>query len=259
MGYFKTLYTEIYSSRGSRKGRARRLARQAEEQIQEQIRMSFATEDEFRAWQLCGMRRRWNDCTACPLHHGRSRVVFGEGGGDPRLLVIGEAPGANEDRRGRPFVGDSGILLRRMCRALGIDLHAQDVYVTNSALCRPPRNRRPTKDEREACRARLDMQVEILRPQVVLLLGGTAAHWVGLRSVGDNRGLVSRRLWPPLGEARAALLAVVLTYHPAWILRKEGKGARRRAVKTVAADLRKVARVLEVIEARGRTKAGGAR
>jgi DNA polymerase len=149
-------------------------------------------------------------CRRCRLCETRSTVVFGEGSRRPRLLVIGEAPGADEDASGRPFVGKAGQLLTKMLAAIG--LAREDVFIANVLKCRPPGNRPPAPDEVAACRPYLDEQIRLLDPELLLLLGNHATRAV----LGTDRGITSLRgriTTTPAG--RPALP----TYHPSFLLR----------------------------------------
>jgi DNA polymerase len=150
-------------------------------------------------------------CTRCALHKTRTQTVFGVGRRDAALMVIGEAPGGEEDRQGEPFVGPAGQLLNAMLRA--IKLERRDVYIANILKCRPPSNRDPTPEESSTCTPYLNRQIELLRPRVILALGRIAGQWL-LQSelpIGRLRGQVSR-----YGDAEIPL---VVTYHPAYLLR----------------------------------------
>lgn len=114
-------------------------------------------------------------CEKCRLCQGRSNVVPGEGNPHARLMFIGEGPGQEEDRQGRPFVGRSGELLTRMIHAIGLE--RSEVYICNIVKCRPPQNRTPEPDEAAACLNYLRAQVALVRPQVVVLLGKTACQY----------------------------------------------------------------------------------
>jgi DNA polymerase len=150
-------------------------------------------------------------CTRCALHATRTQTVFGVGRRDADLMLIGEAPGAEEDRQGEPFVGPAGQLLNAMLRAIG--LKRQDVYIANILKCRPPNNRDPKPEESATCTPFLNRQIELLRPRAILALGRIAGQWL-LQSespIGRLRGQVLR-----YGEAEIPL---VVTYHPAYLLR----------------------------------------
>jgi uracil-DNA glycosylase family 4 len=162
-------------------------------------------------------------CVRCPLASGRTRVVFGEGAPDARLMVIGEAPGRDEDLQGRPFVGRSGRLLDRLL-AEEVGVTRAEVYIANVVKCRPPGNRDPAPAEIEACRPYLDAQVELIRPRVVLTLGNFATRLLLGTTEGISRLRGRSYPWGPHG----ALL--VPTFHPAAALRGGGEVlARMRA------------------------------
>ena len=150
-----------------------------------------------------------NACTRCPLHRTRTNGVPGEGNPRARLMLIGEGPGETEDRLGRPFVGRAGELLDKLLAA--IDLPRAEVYIANIVKSRPPQNRKPLPDEVAACIPFLYRQVAIIRPRVILALGGTAGEsLLGVRkSLTELRGKVHRFDGIPL----------VVTYHPAALLR----------------------------------------
>lgn len=190
------------------------------------------------------LRPQVESCRRCRLCESRQRVVFGEGAPRPRLVVIGEAPGADEDASGRPFVGKAGQLLTRMLAAIGLD--RADVFIGNVLKCRPPENRPPASDEVLACRPFLEAQLTALRPELVLLLGNHATKAV-LRT---DRGITALR-------GRIATSAegwrVLPTYHPAYLLRTPD--AKREAW----ADLQLAARTLGLPPVgRDAASAGGA-
>ena len=152
-------------------------------------------------------------CTRCPLRAGCRQVVFGEGHPRARLMLVGEGPGQVEDETGRPFVGPAGQLLDRMLAAIG--LSREQVYIANVVKCRPPNNRVPTPEEAAACWPHLRRQMELVRPEVVLCLGATAA-----RQLVDPRGSISslRGQWYVRDGVRYRV-----TFHPAALLRDPSK------------------------------------
>lgn len=164
-------------------------------------------------------------CTACELHSGRKQTVFSRGNGSSGLCFVGEGPGAEEDAQGEPFVGPAGQLLDKMIAAMG--LLRDDVYVCNIVKCRPPGNRRPSPIEMQTCSPFLERQLELLNPQVIVALGGTAV--AGLLGVTD--GITRVRGKFRLYQGR---IAVMPTFHPAYLLRNP---AAKRQVWT---DLREV-------------------
>lgn len=149
------------------------------------------------------------ECRACPLCEGRTHTVPGEGNPAARLMCVGEGPGENEDLSGRPFVGKAGELLDKILA--NIEVPREQVYIANVVKCRPPRNRAPLPDEREACSAYLHRQIALVRPKVLLALGSTAAEAL----LGVKK---------PLGDLRLRVHAwdgipLIVTYHPAALLR----------------------------------------
>jgi uracil-DNA glycosylase len=152
-------------------------------------------------------RIRTTQC--CALCAGRTNAVPGEGDPDAKLVFIGEGPGATEDALGRPFVGQAGKLLDDIIQAIG--LRREDVYITNIVKCRPPQNRKPLPDEMAACMPYLHRQLALIRPKVIVALGGTAAEALlnTRKSLGELRGKVHSYGGIPL----------VVTYHPAALLR----------------------------------------
>lgn len=149
------------------------------------------------------------NCTQCSLAASRSNTVFGVGNPDADWLIIGEAPGAEEDRRGEPFVGRAGKLLDEMLRAIGQS--RETVFIANILKCRPPNNRDPKPEEAAACRQYLDRQIELVRPKIILAVGKIAAQnlLASNEPVGRMRGRPHDLGGTPL----------VVTYHPAYLLR----------------------------------------
>ncbi len=154
------------------------------------------------------------ECRACSLCESRTQTVFGVGDRTARLMVVGEAPGAEEDRQGEPFVGRAGQLLNAMLRAAGFD--RSQVYIANVLKCRPPGNRDPRPEEAGRCLPYLYRQMDLVAPRLILCVGRVAAHnLLGTDApLGRLRGRVH-----PLGP-RA--VPVVVTYHPAYLLRTPG-------------------------------------
>jgi DNA polymerase len=176
-------------------------------------------------------------CQACGLCNSRKNTVFGAGDQQARWLVVGEAPGENEDLQGEPFVGNAGQLLANMLRAIGLDRHgtgAQGVYITNVLKCRPPANRNPDKDEVLQCEPYLRRQVALLQPQIILALGRFAAQSVLGASVPDIASI-------PLGKLRGQVhhyqgVPVIVSYHPAYLLRSLGEKVKAWADLCLAMD-----------------------
>ena len=150
-------------------------------------------------------------CQACPLCQSRGKPVPGEGNRTPRVLFVGEGPGAEEDRQGRPFVGPAGHLLDRMLST--IRLTREDVYIANIVKCRPPENRMPSDTEAKACLPFLRRQVKLLSPQIIVCLGTTAAKYIIDPQARVTR---DRGRWTEKGG-----FLMLATYHPAALLRDE--------------------------------------
>jgi uracil-DNA glycosylase len=152
-------------------------------------------------------------CTRCDLYRTRTRPVVGVGDRHAQWLVVGEAPGAEEDRQGEPFVGRAGQLLDAMLRAIGLD-RGRNVYIANILKSRPPGNRDPAPTEVAACRPYLERQIELIRPRVILAVGRIAAQ--NLLGTDSSLG----RLRGQVHEFGALKTALIVTYHPAYLLRK---------------------------------------
>jgi len=165
-------------------------------------------------------------CRDCDLCESRTQTVFGVGDRDARLMIIGEAPGADEDRLGEPFVGRAGQLLTAMLAAIG--LRREEVYIANVLKCRPPGNRNPAVSEIAACRGYLNRQIALVRPDLILSVGGISAH-----SLLDSQDPVGR-LRGQLHTEPSSGTALRVTYHPAYLLRRPEEKAK------VWADLQQV-------------------
>lgn len=160
-------------------------------------------------------------CTRCRLAPGRTQTVFARGNPLARVMFVGEGPGEHEDRQGLPFVGRAGQLLDRIIGAMGLD-PAQDVYIANVVKCRPPSNRNPEPDEMDACGPYLQQQLGMIRPEVIVVLGKVAAHYL-------------LKVNAPMGKLRGQWtkwegIDVMPTWHPAYVLRemeRPGSTARR--------------------------------
>jgi DNA polymerase len=171
-------------------------------------------------------------CVACPLHRSRRQTVFGVGHRRAHWMIVGEAPGEQEDRQGEPFVGASGQLLDNMLRALNLTRAEsspdRQVFITNTLMCRPPGNRNPAPDELLQCEPFLQREIALVQPRIILAMGRFAVQSL-LRSsepVGKLRGRVHHYQGVPL----------VVTYHPAYLLRNLREKARAWADLCLAAD-----------------------
>jgi DNA polymerase len=162
-----------------------------------------------RAAALEIIREEIGDCTRCALHKGRNKLVFGDGSATARLMFVGEGPGADEDAQGIPFVGKAGQLLNNMIAAMG--LTREEVYIANVVKCRPPGNRTPEPEEGATCSPFLFRQIDVVRPQVLVALGATAATYL----LGARQPLAGLR-----GRVHAVRgTQLIVTYHPAYLLR----------------------------------------
>lgn len=156
------------------------------------------------------IREDLGDCTRCRLHkQGRKQIVFGVGNPQAELMFIGEAPGADEDEQGEPFVGRAGQLLNNMIKAMG--LRREEVYIANIIKCRPPNNRTPERDECDTCSPFLMRQIEVISPKAIVALGAVAAKT--LLAINAPMSELRGRWY----DFRGTRLAV--TYHPAFLLR----------------------------------------
>jgi uracil-DNA glycosylase family 4 len=172
------------------------------------------------------------DCRRCRLCEGRTKIVFGVGNPQTKLVFVGEGPGADEDAQGIPFVGRAGQLLTQMIEGTahkeGIPLKREDVYICNVVKCRPPGNRTPLPDEMETCGQFLSRQLLVIRPKAICALGGTAAKYLLGRQEGVTR---LRGHWYKWND-----IPVMVSYHPSYLLRPYNQGAKREAWE----DLKKV-------------------
>lgn len=157
------------------------------------------------------LQQRVEVCTRCALHESRTRTVFGTGNRDADWLIIGEAPGRDEDREGEPFVGRAGKLLTEMLLAAG--QRRSDVYIANILKCRPPNNRDPSAEEVACCHDFLERQIALVRPVLILAVGRIAAH--NLLHTDSQLGRLRGRVHY-YGERKIPL---IVTYHPAYLLR----------------------------------------
>jgi len=169
--------------------------------------VNAGAEPERMDWSA--LRESVAGCTRCILHQSRTQTVFGVGNPEADWMIIGEAPGAEEDRRGEPFVGRAGKLLDEMLRAAGQERGS--VFIANILKCRPPNNRDPNPEESSQCRGYLERQIELVQPKIILAVGRIAAQLLLETDtpVGRLRGTTHYLGKTPL----------VVTYHPAYLLR----------------------------------------
>ncbi len=174
------------------------------------IRQEKPISDLSKNQRLEQVKEKVFDCKGCELYKTKTNYVFGEGSSDAELMFIGEAPGYNEDVKGKPFVGRAGKLLDKMLDAMG--LSRQKVFIANILKCRPPQNRNPQSDEVSACTGYLVKQIEIIKPKIICSLGLFAGQFLldnPMVKMGDIRG----------EKFEYNGILVIPTYHPAYLLR----------------------------------------
>ncbi len=218
------------------------------EYVEEQLQLGFiesemdepARESPYANLDLPALATDAASCTKCPLHETRNSVVFGVGNREADLMFIGEAPGADEDRQGEPFVGRAGQLLTQIIEA-GMRLKREDVYIANVLKCRPPGNRNPETAEVATCSPYLVRQIELIQPKVIVALGSFASQMM----LGTKIGITKLRgEFHPCNVPGLRVLphrkppTVMPTYHPAYLLRNPaGKRDVWEDVKKVLAFL----------------------
>lgn len=175
------------------------------------------------------LKEKMLKCTDCDLCYTRTNVVFGDGVLNPMVLVLGEAPGEDEDLSGIPFVGKAGKKLDSIFNYVGLK-RDRDLYITNSVLCRPPNNRKPTFEELAACRYRLEEQIKLLNPTYMILLGKTALEQLMNQPI---KGTLSQFFPKNFGKEGGDWLTykmedrkikTMVTYHPSYLLRSPEQG-----------------------------------
>ena len=174
------------------------------------VGLAVVNQPEDRHTSMTAIREEIGDCTRCRLHkQGRKQIVFGVGNPHAELMFVGEAPGADEDEQGIPFVGRAGQLLTNMIKAMG--LKREDVYIANVIKCRPPGNRTPEREECDTCSPFLLRQIDVVRPRMIVALGAVAAK--SLLQINDSMANLRGRTY----DFRNTKL--IVTYHPAYLLR----------------------------------------
>ncbi len=178
---------------------------------------------------LADVRKELGDCRRCKLHRARRTIVFGEGNENASLMLIGEAPGYDEDVQGRPFVGKAGQLLTKILQS--INLSREEVYIANIIKCRPPQNRNPEADEILSCNPFLVKQITVIQPKIICALGTFSAQTL----LGTETKITALRgkLYDLEG------ITLIPTYHPAFLLRNP---ERKREVWE---DMKKIAELME--------------
>ena len=170
-----------------------------------------------RAEGLQIIRKDLGECTRCRLHEARQNIVFGEGSPEAPVVFVGEGPGAEEDRTGRPFVGRAGELLTKIIESVGF--RREDVYICNIVKCRPPNNRDPLLDEVATCRPYLEQQLLMIRPLVIVSLGKPASSTLLGRNIAITK---TRGIWQDWNG-----IPLMPTFHPAYLLRNYTRETRQ--------------------------------
>ncbi|RKU39176.1 uracil-DNA glycosylase [Candidatus Poribacteria bacterium] len=219
------------------------------EYVEEQLQLGFTELEQnepehdspYADFDLLALTTDAESCVKCPLHETRTKVVFGVGNPNADLMFIGEAPGADEDRQGEPFVGRAGQLLTQIIEA-GMKRKRSEVYIANVLKCRPPGNRNPQPVEVETCSPYLMRQIELVQPKVIIALGSFAAQMLLDTKTGITRlrGEFHDCNVPGLRVPPHRTPPVIMpTYHPAYLLRNPG------AKREVWEDVQKVMARLE--------------
>ncbi len=173
----------------------------------------MSADAERRREQLIALYREVSECTRCPLHEGRTKAVFGAGNSDADLMFVGEAPGAEEDRQGLPFVGRAGQLLNQLLE--GIGMKREDAFIANILKSRPPGNRDPHPEEIDACWPYLERQISLIEPRVIATLGNFATKKI----TGSQTGITRVRGTPQVHPIGGRTVFVFPLLHPAAALR----------------------------------------
>lgn len=184
--------------------------------------------------ELDKIKEKCIHCQKCPLSKTRTNVVFSGGIPNPKMMLIGEAPGFYEDKQGEPFVGKAGQLLDKILASVGFS-RKEHLYICNTIKCRPPENRDPLPEEETACREYLDAQIEILKPKIILLCGRIAAHAM----LGTNQGITKIRGRWFEGPNFSKMMPI---YHPSYLLRNDSreKGSPKWQMWQDIQEIRKV-------------------
>ena len=209
--------------------RAEKLIASLEEKLKffSQMGIEFISISSSKNTSFHSVDERILKCQKCTLSQGRTNAVPGEGSLEAELMVVGEAPGRDEDLQGRPFVGRAGQLLTKIIDAM--KFNREDVYITNVVKCRPPNNRNPNKEEIETCKNYLLEQIEMIKPRAIVALGRVATDFF----VHSSLGMTALR-----GNFREFNdIQVMPTFHPSYIIRNEGNKSIK---KMVWEDMKKV-------------------
>lgn len=171
--------------------------------------------------QLTAIKEKCLGCHKCPLGETRTNIVFDDGVPNPKLMLIGEAPGFYEDKEGKPFVGKAGQLLDKIFAAVGLT-RKKDVYICNTIKCRPPENRNPLPEEKEACWEYLKSQIEIIKPKIILLCGNIAVQSI-LGNVGGITKIRGKWFNPESAIVDVFGAKMMPIFHPSYLLRNDAR------------------------------------
>ncbi len=171
--------------------------------------------------ELNEIREKCLNCQKCPLGKTRTNIVFSDGIPNSKLMLIGEAPGFYEDQQGKPFVGKAGQLLDRIFASVGLS-REKDVYICNTLKCRPPENRNPLPDEKEACWEYLKSQIEIIKPQLILLCGNVAVQSI-LGNAGGITRIRGKWFSPEAAVVDVYGAKMMPIFHPSYLLRNDSR------------------------------------
>lgn len=170
--------------------------------------------------ELEQIKKLCTNCQKCSLSKTRTNIVFDDGIPNHKLMLIGEAPGYWEDQKGKPFVGKAGQLLDKIFECVGLS-RQKNVYICNTIKCRPPENRNPLPEEQKACREYLDAQINLMKPKILLLCGGVAAHAI----LGDDVGGITkiRGKWFDGSKYGLEETKIMPIFHPSYLLRNDSR------------------------------------
>ena len=167
--------------------------------------------------ELDTIREKCLKCEKCNLCKSRTNIVFSDGNPNPKLMLIGEAPGFYEDKQGKPFVGKAGQLLDKIFASVGFT--RKDIYICNTLKCRPPENRNPLPDEKEACWEYLKAQIDIIQPKIILLCGNVAVQSI----LGNVGGITKIRGKWFNGDEKVHYARLMAIFHPSYLLRNDSR------------------------------------
>lgn len=170
---------------------------------------------------LAQIHEKCLQCNKCPLAKTRTNIVFSDGVANSKLMLIGEAPGFNEDKQGKPFVGKAGQLLDRIFASVGLS-REKDVYICNTLKCRPPDNRNPLPDEKEACWEYLKAQIDIIQPKLILLCGNVAVQSI-LGNIGGITRIRGKWFEPEKAIVDVHGARMMPIFHPSYLLRNDSR------------------------------------